>query len=70
MSLRSLGTDARFILIPPQIAQESYRENHFNRDRFCTTKTKTGHARSRHFPEVALCYAVTRYPLPLGDSVP
>src|SRR6266849_4421791 len=29
--------------------------------------TQTGHARSQHFPEVALCYAVTRYPLPLGQ---
>jgi uncharacterized protein len=32
--------------------------------------TQTGHARSQHFPEVALCYAVTRYPLPLGTAFP
>jgi hypothetical protein len=32
--------------------------------------TQTGHARSQHFPEVALCYAVARYPLPLGTAFP
>jgi len=32
--------------------------------------TQTGHARSQHFPEVALCYAVTRYPLRLGTAFP